>query len=87
MAGEKAAGIFAARGFVDGKEYPAAAYIDAKRDIIEAHLLDFSGDLYGKEAEIVLEKKIRSDKTLLSSPALRALITGDIAKIREYFTT
>ena len=80
----KLSGIFAAKVFFEGKEYPAAAYINQRRHMLEAHLFDFSGDLYGKEIEIELVKKIREDSSLIGS-ALRVAIEGDIAKIRKYF--
>lgn len=82
--GEKLSGIFAAKVFVDGKEYNAAAYVHKRRHTLEAHLFDFTGDLYGKEVEIELLKKMREDSLLVGS-ALRVAIEGDIAKIREYF--
>src|SRR5262249_13280127 len=48
-------GIYAMRVDVGGKRYPAAGYVGARptfggsEPVLEAHLLDFSGDLYGKE--------------------------------------
>ena len=84
LAGKDVSGIFAAKVFVDGKEYLAAAYANVSRDILEAHLLDFSGDLYGKEVEIELLEKIRDDEKFSDESALKAAIAGDIAKVREY---
>lgn len=85
MSGEDS-GIFAAKVFVDGKEYSAAAYADPSRKILEAHLLDFSGDLYGKEIEIELFEKIRDAEPFSDETSLQAAIAADVAKIREYFT-
>lgn len=84
--GDRLSGIFAAKVFVEGKAYQAAAYVNKRRHMLEAHLFDFSGDLYGKHIEIELLKKMREDSLLVGS-ALRVAIEGDIAKIREYFTT
>ena len=81
---DSVSGIFAAKVFVDGTEYSAAAYVNKRRHVLEAHLFDFSGDLYGKEIEIELLQKMREDG-LLAGPELRAAIEDDIAKIREYF--
>ena len=41
-------GIYAARVVADGRTHPAAVYADRRRKLLEAHLLDFSGNLYGK---------------------------------------
>lgn len=84
LGGEKPSGIFAASVFVDGKEHPAAAYVNSSRDILEAYLLDFSGNLYGKEVEIELLEKIRDDEKFSDESALKAAIARDIAKVREY---
>ena len=84
---EGVAGIFAAKVFVDGREYPSAVYADISRELLEAHLLEFSEDLYGKEVEVELLKKIRDDEKFTDEAALKAAIAADVAKIREYFTT
>ena len=50
---------------------------------VEAHLLDFSGRLYGLELEIEMCGKLR-DETKFASPAeLQAQIARDIAAVRE----
>ncbi len=85
MSGEPVSGIYASRVRVDEAEYPAAAYADSPRNVLEAHLLDFSGDLYGKEIEIELLKKIRDDEQFPDEASLKAAIAADVAKVREYF--
>jgi riboflavin kinase/FMN adenylyltransferase len=85
LEGEHAGGIFAAMVFVDGKEYIAAAYVNNSRHILEAHLLDFSDDLYGKEVEIELLEKIRGDKKFADETSLKQAIADDVAKVREFF--
>jgi riboflavin kinase/FMN adenylyltransferase len=85
MKGEPVSGIFAAKVSIDGKEYPAAAYADLSRNVLEAHLLDFSGELYGKEVEIELLKKVRDDEQFAGEAALKAAIAADVATVREYF--
>ena len=85
LSGENVDGIFAAKVFFEGKEYGAAAYANVSRGILEAHLLDRSDDLYGKEIEIELVKKIRDDRTFADEVELKAAITDDVAKVREYF--
>jgi riboflavin kinase/FMN adenylyltransferase len=58
--------------------------VSAKPELrVEAHLLDFSGRLYGMELEIEMGEKLR-DETKFASPAeLRTQITRDIAAVRE----
>lgn len=81
---EKLSGIFAAHVRVEGKSHPGIAYVNRRRHMLEAHLFDFSGNLYGKEIEVELLKKIRED-SLLVGTALRVAIAGDVAKVREFF--
>jgi riboflavin kinase/FMN adenylyltransferase len=77
-------GIFAATVFIGDKQYPAAVYADPSRDVLEAHLLDFSDDLYDKEVEIELLEKIRDDRKFSDEAGLKQAIAEDIAKVREY---
>jgi len=78
-------GIFAATVFFADKEYPAAVYVDPSRRVLEAHLLDFSDDLYEKEVDIELLEKIRDDKKFDNGAELKQAIAEDVAKVREYF--
>lgn len=81
-------GIYAAKVLVDDMEYEAGVYANQKRHILEAHLLDFSGDLYGKEITILLHEKIRDDKEFSSfsnEAELSRAIQGDVEKVRKYF--
>jgi riboflavin kinase/FMN adenylyltransferase len=84
LGGEHPGGIFVATVFVEGKEYIAAAYVNNSRHILEAHILDFSDDVYGKEVEIDLLEKIRDDKKFADEASLKEAIAEDIAKVREY---
>ncbi len=85
MGDEPISGIFAAKVFFDGDEYPSAAYADSSRNIVEAHVLDESLDLYGKEIEIELLKKIRDDQQFEDEASLKAAIVSDVVAIRECF--
>ena len=50
---------------------------------VEAHLLDFKGDLYGKELEIEIGEKLRDEKKFASPEELRRQIAQDIAEVKE----
>ena len=78
-------GIYAAKVKVGGKEYLAAAFADTTRKVLEAHLLDFSGMLYGKSIEIELLQNIRETKTFSDDTALRAAIADDVKRVQAYF--
>jgi riboflavin kinase/FMN adenylyltransferase len=79
------AGIFAARVIVGGQSYQAAAFADQTRKMLEAHILDADLDLYGKEIEIELLKKIRDSDTFESDEKLRAAIKHDVEEIEKFF--
>lgn len=78
-------GIYAARVVADGRPHPAAVYADRRRKLLEAHLLDFSGNLYGKSISIELVEKLREGARFENEVALKAAIADDIARVREYF--
>jgi riboflavin kinase/FMN adenylyltransferase len=83
-------GVYAAAAKLNGQLYRVALNIGSRPTVasanpqlrVEAHLLDFSGDLYGLELELELGAKLR-DETRFSSPAeLRQQIERDVAAVR-----
>jgi riboflavin kinase/FMN adenylyltransferase len=52
---------------------------------VEAHLLDFSGDLYGQELEIWFVEKLREEQKFASSDDLVRQIARDIDQARKIF--
>ena len=62
-------GVYASRGLVSGKLWPAVTNIgfrptfgeDLSTPRIEAHLLDFSGDLYGQDVELFFVDRLRDE--------------------------
>lgn len=79
------AGVYVARVLLGDALFPAAAFADPARGILEAHILDASGDWYGKEASIELVEKIRETESFSDDESLRSAIAGDIAYVREYY--
>lgn len=53
---------------------------------VEAHLLDFQGDLYGQEIEVTFVEKLREERKFPSLDALRLQIEQDVALARTKFT-
>lgn len=84
-------GVYAAKVAIDGKIYPAAVNIgvapsfefNKKQHRIEVHVLDFSGDLYGRELSVSLLKHLRNERIFESAEALKAQIMLDIQQIRN----
>ena len=52
---------------------------------VEVHLLDFSGDLYGRELEITFAAKLRDEKKFASLDELKAQISRDVAEAGHRF--
>jgi riboflavin kinase / FMN adenylyltransferase len=82
-------GVYAGLANVNGKAHRAALNIGFRPTIaskvqtvhVEAHLLNFAGDLYGGELEIELREKLREEKKFKSTTELREQIARDIAAI------
>lgn len=53
----------------------------AAKPTLEAHLLDFSGDLYGHHVRIHFRKKIRAEQRFVSVDALVSQIGSDVANV------
>jgi riboflavin kinase/FMN adenylyltransferase len=53
--------------------------------ILEAHLLDFDGDLYGRELVVRLEHGVAGEERVGSLDALVRKIADDVASVRAYF--
>ncbi len=48
------------------------------KPVLETHIFNFSGDLYGKQIEIAIEKRIRGEIKFDSLDELKAQITKDV---------
>ena len=83
-------GVWAAIATIDGAEHPAVVNIGRSPSVvengdvrIEAHLLDFEGNLYGRTLEIELRQFIRPEQRFASREALCAQITLDCEIARK----
>jgi len=83
-------GIYAVRVTLDdGSEHPGVASLgvrptfDPPQELLETHLLDFNGDLYGRQIEIALHGFIRDELKFDSIDALVAEMRNDEAEARK----
>ncbi len=76
-------GIYAGEVMWKGTVYPAAIYKENGKNVVEAHLIDFSGELYGERLIVVAYKKIRDGEKFAKQEDLVAAITKDIEAIRK----
>lgn len=54
-----------------------------RRRTVEAHLLDFAGDLYGRWLTVQLIERLRGETTFAGREALRDAIAADVARARR----
>lgn len=84
-------GVYVGYAVVNGLRHKAAINVgsaptfdvDGRR--IEAHLLDFKGNLYGKRVEVVFVKRLRDVGAFTSTEALVSQIERDVKKARAVF--
>lgn len=85
-------GIFAVRVRVHGAEdafLPGVASlgtrptVDGEHTLLEAHVFDFSGDLYGREIEVEFVAKLREEEHFPSLDALVVQMHKDAAQARQ----
>jgi riboflavin kinase/FMN adenylyltransferase len=87
-------GVYACVASVEDEQgagrWPAAVSIGVRPmfdsrfgELIEAHLLDFTGDLYGRVLRLEFVERLRDEMSFESVEALQAQITRDIERTRE----
>jgi riboflavin kinase/FMN adenylyltransferase len=73
---------------VDGKQFPSATNIGTRptfgegQRMVETHLLNYKGDLYGKEIRVEFVQKLRDEKRFASSQELQTQIEKDVRKVQ-----
>jgi riboflavin kinase/FMN adenylyltransferase len=85
-----ALGVYAARVQAASRTYPAAVNIGVRPTIygpdgaplLEAHLLDFEGDLYGQVLVIDLIERLRAEHRFDGIDGLVAQLRSDVARAR-----
>ncbi|MGB8411639.1 MAG: bifunctional riboflavin kinase/FAD synthetase [Candidatus Binatus sp.] len=82
-------GVYATRVILDDGAYPAIANIGMRPTFsetersIEAHIFDFTRDLYGTRIKLELIERIRAERKFDNADALKAQIALDLSKVRE----
>lgn len=85
-------GSYAIRANIDGTEYAGMLNIgnrptiaDAGQPTIEAHLFNFSGDIYGRTIEVFFVDKIRDERQFANLDELRAQLETDSQTVKGWF--
>ena len=92
---EPARGVYAVTvRLADGRMVKGVANIGRRPTVaegaisrLEAHLFDFSGDLYGQEITVSLHRFIRDERRFASFDELRAQIAADADEARRLLST
>jgi riboflavin kinase/FMN adenylyltransferase len=81
-------GVYAVQALADGERHPAIASFGVRPTVgkgpplLEVHLLDFNGDLYGHEIEVEFAKLVREERKFDSLFLLVAEMERDIERAR-----
>lgn len=85
-------GVFAVRVTIAGKRMAGVANIGIRptvaglvKPILEVHVLDFSGNLYGQRISVQPLKKLREEKKFSSLDELKENIARDVHCARDFF--
>jgi riboflavin kinase / FMN adenylyltransferase len=86
-------GVYAAHASASGRSFRSAVNIGSRPTVkgskpeirVEAHLLDFQGDIYGAELELTFLEKLRDEKQFPSLAALKEQIARDVADAKTRF--
>jgi len=82
-------GVYACTAEVEGRKYPAVTNIGTRPTVdgsgitVEPWLLDYSGDLYGREITLEFYRFLRPEQKFPSLEALKAQIHQDARQTRE----
>ncbi len=84
-------GVYAGWGLVDGKKHQAVVNVGVRPTFtagevlprVEAHLLEYSADLYGKAVTLEFVERLRSEQKFASAQALVTQIKADIESARD----
>lgn len=82
-------GVYATDAWVEGRRFKAATNIGMRPTVdglslrVEAHLLNFTGDLYGKEMCLQFRQHIRAERKFVNLQALVEQIKKDVSVVAQ----
>jgi riboflavin kinase/FMN adenylyltransferase len=83
-------GVYACMGWIEGQPYPAVTNVGVRPTFdsdqipsIEAHLLDFTGNIYGRHLSLSFLARIRDEHKFVNKGALLAQISKDKNEARR----
>ena len=85
-------GIFAAWAHINGKRYMSATSIGIRptfglsERLVEAYILDFSGDLYGQNIDLKFVERIRGQEAFPNIESLIHQVNADVTNTRAILT-
>lgn len=86
-------GVYTCRAIIDGRSFLAVANVGVRPTVsgsgitVEPWILDFSGDLYGKEIRLEFYRFLRPEMKFETLADLQQQIHQDAAETRRYFET
>jgi riboflavin kinase/FMN adenylyltransferase len=85
-------GVYLVSTEIDGKTWPGVANIGVRPTVsgdgsahLEIHILDFTGDLYGRRLTVAFHQKLRDEQRFASLEALKTAINADVAAARAHW--
>ena len=86
-------GVYATRVWFDGQSRPAVTNVGIRptvadndgRVTVEGFILDFDGDLYGRQVRVEFHKRLRGERKFPSMEALAEEIRSNARQTRAYF--
>ena len=77
--------VFYSKIKYNGKIYKGATFYNKQRNILESHILDFNEDIYDKEIEVCLIKKVRDKMKFKSKEDAENQFKKDIQNVKKFF--
>jgi len=81
-------GVYASIAYADGKQFTSATNIGIRptfgqgEKTVETYLIDYHGELYGRDMEVEFRHKIRDEQQFASPQELKSQIEKDVEKAR-----
>jgi riboflavin kinase/FMN adenylyltransferase len=79
-------GVYTSRAFIDNQAYPAMTNIGTSptfgggKRLVEVYLLDYRGDLYGRELAVEIIEHLRGEKKFDTPEELKKQIAEDVKR-------